>query len=252
MKTETLDAMRVHALESYPNESAGLVVVIKGREQYVRCRNIDADPANSFTISGQEFASVDDRGEILAVVHSHPDEAALFTAADRVQCEGHKLPYYVVSVLRDPADGTLAIGGINSMEPSGYLAPLVGRPFHHGVLDCYTLIQDWYFRERGIVLPYFERPDNWWDDGHSQLYLDHFRDAGFEVTDKPLEVGDVFLMQIRSGNDTPNHAGVYIGDDLMLHHMIGRLSSRDVYGGYWREVTRMRVRYAGPSAAPKG
>lgn len=29
----------------------------------------------------------------------------------------------------------------------------------------------------------------------------------------------------------------------MLHHMAGRLSSKDIYGGYWQEVTRLVVRY---------
>lgn len=52
-------------------------------------------------------------------------------------------------------------------------------------------------------------------------------------------------MQVRSKNGVPNHAAVYLGDGLMLHHMYGRLSSRDVYGGYWREVTRLVVRFSG-------
>jgi hypothetical protein len=30
---------------------------------------------------------------------------------------------------------------------------------------------------------------------------------------------------------------------LILHHLHGRLSSRDVYGGYWREVTRDVIRF---------
>lgn len=50
---------------------------------------------------------------------------------------------------------------------------------------------------------------------------------------------------MRSKNGVPNHAAVYLGDGLMLHHMYGRLSSRDVYGGYWREVTRLVVRFSG-------
>ncbi|WP_043946890.1 NlpC/P60 family protein, partial [Ralstonia solanacearum] len=41
--------------------------------------------------------------------------------------------------------------------------------------------------------------------------------------------GDVILMQVRA--PVPNHAAVYLGGVQMLHHLHGRLSSRDVYGG---------------------
>jgi len=51
-------------------------------------------------------------------------------------------------------------------------------------------------------------------------------------------------MQIRSKNGVPNHAGIYLGDGLMLHHMYGRLSRKDTYGGYWREMTRGVARHA--------
>jgi cell wall-associated NlpC family hydrolase len=50
--------------------------------------------------------------------------------------------------------------------------------------------------------------------------------------------GDLILMQIRSRNRVPNHAAIYLGDGMMLHHLHSRLSSRDIYGGYWQEVTR--------------
>lgn len=112
-------------------------------------------------------------------------------------------------------------------------------------MDCYTLIKDWYERERGVVLPDFERHDNWWNDGHSNLYMDHFREAGFEPVGQypELEVGDVILMQIRSKNGVPNHAGVYVGDGMILHHMYGRLSCKAIYGGILRDYTRLVVRY---------
>jgi cell wall-associated NlpC family hydrolase len=53
--------------------------------------------------------------------------------------------------------------------------------------------------------------------------------------------GDCFLMQVAS--PVPNHAAVYLGDGLILHHLQGRLSSRDVYGGYWQKVTTHVLRY---------
>lgn len=71
-----------------------------------------------------------------------------------------------------------------------------------------------------------------------------------------LQPGDVILMQARSRRT--NHAGVYLGattlreaphlppvPDAMLHHLYGRLSERTVYGGHWRQITRLIIRYQG-------
>ncbi len=72
--------------------------------------------------------------------------------------------------------------------------------------------------------------------------MDNFADAGFVVVEPDdLLVGDVFLMQVNS--EVPNHAAIYLGDGLILHHLQGRLSSRDVYGGYWQKITTHTLRH---------
>lgn len=247
MTPETKAAIIEHAQSEYPRESCGLVLIAKGRERYYRCTNKATTPSEHFIIGAEDYAFAEDQGEITAVVHSHPDVPARPSEGDRVACEASGVPWYIVSVMpADTAPEGHDGGAIVEIEPEGYLAPLVGRPFQHGVLDCYSVIRDWYARERDIALPDFVRPDNWWNDGHSNLYLDHFAEAGFAPVGQypQLEVGDVILMQIRSKNDVPNHAAVYLGDGQMLHHLYGRLSSRDTYVGYWRECTRLVVRRA--------
>src|SRR5690606_26844065 len=159
------------------------------------------------------------------------------------------------SVGQNAGEGEPKVLGWHSFEPSGYVAPLVGRSFHHGQLDCYTLIRDFYSRELNIEIPDFERPDNWWDvPEHGELYLDNFEKAGFVRIDGQPRYGDVILMQYRS--DRTNHGGVYLGDavltsqpdlhpvpNALLHHAMPRLSERVVYAGYWSDVTRMIVRH---------
>lgn len=137
-----------------------------------------------------------------------------------------------------------------SITPSGWTAPLIGREFHHGVLDCYTLVKDWYAINRGITLIDGDRPDDWWLKGQN-LYLERYESAGFRrvpLSDdkRPDELaeGDMLLMQICS--PVPNHAAVWLGDGTILHHLAGRLSSRDVWGGYFRKHTTHALRYAGP------
>jgi cell wall-associated NlpC family hydrolase len=115
------------------------------------------------------------------------------------------------------------------------------------VLDCYTLIQDWYATQRGVTLPTPCREDDWWLKG-GNLYLDNFVSAGFErvpMSDDKLprefREGDVLLMQICA--PVPNHAAIWLDDGTILHHLAGRLSSRDIFGGYYRKHTTHAIRY---------
>lgn len=125
-------------------------------------------------------------------------------------------------------------------EPCGYEAPLVGREFSHGVNDCYQLIRDWYARERGIVLKNFDRTEGWWERGED-LYMKHYADPVFI----PFMVNWKRAMSFscRSGRMKPITPPFIWVKAWMLHHLYGRLSSRDVYGGYWKDVTRAVVRY---------
>ena len=92
-----------------------------------------------------------------------------------------------------------------------------------------------------LDLPDYQRFDEWWKRGEN-LYLDNFTHAGFDVASSDgLGEGDVLLMQVNS--DVPNHAAIYLGDGLILHHLQGRLSSRDVYGGYWQKITTHILRH---------
>lgn len=257
MRKKTLTAIRAHAMAEYPRECCGLVVAQGRREAYWPCRNL-AHGNGHFVLDPDDYAAAEEAGDITALIHSHPDAPAQPSEADRVACEGSGLPWFIVAVSRNDA-GDVAAGELVGLAPEGYTAPLLGRPFAHGVLDCYSLVRDWYARERGILLPDFHREDRWWEEGRAgDLYMDHYAEAGFRplASGESIAPGDVVLMQIRS--DRANHAGVFVGGqalseapglfpvpDAMLHHLYGRDSERVVYGGYWREATRLVLRYEG-------
>ncbi|AVJ30151.1 C40 family peptidase [Achromobacter spanius] len=257
MRKKTIEAIRAHAVAEYPRECCGLVVMLGRRESYRPCRNL-ADGTDHFILDPQDYAAAEDAGRITAVVHSHPDTPATPSEADRVACEASGLPWFIVEAAKDDADQVVT-GELFGFAPEGYQAPLLGRPFAHGVLDCYSLVRDWYARQRGIVLPDFQRQDGWWEPGkEGDLYMDHYAEAGFRplAAGERIGAGDVVLMQIRS--DRANHAGIFIDTeplaeapdlfpvpDAMLQHLYGRDSERVVYGGYWREATRLVLRYEG-------
>lgn len=100
--------------------------------------------------------------------------------------------------------------------------PYEGRPFYHGLLDCYTLLQDWYAREQGVVTPHnVERPWMWWNTKQS-LYLQHAKEFGFVSAKGEMQVGDVLIFGL--GSTVANHCGLYMGGNKILHHINGRLS----------------------------
>jgi len=227
---DILAAIRAHAERDYPRESCGLVVVRKGRMCYMPVRNV-ADRNEHFVMHPQDQADAEDAGEVLLVVHSHPGIPPLPSQADLVGCEASGLPWLIVN---------WPTGAVHQFAPSGYVAPLFGRVFSHGVLDCYSFIRDYYRQTLDIVLPDFERPDEWWLKGHN-LYLQGFAAAGFEQVTGAPRLHDVLLMRVAA--QVPNHGAVYLGDGLVGHHQMGRLSSKDVYGGWYEKVTTHVLRH---------
>lgn len=223
-----------HAHSLGLNEACGLVVVVKGKETYWPCRNVSSDPEHTFTICPEDYAKADNAGEIVAVVHSHPFRSVAASNADMVAAERMDMPWHIINA---------QTGAWTTYTPCGYEAPLVGREWVWGVQDCWTLARDWY-KEQGIELPDWERPLNPDDFAANPMFDSCWADAGFRELrdDEELQPGDGVLMAIQS-NTGLNHCGVYIGDSTILHHLRGRLSSRDLYAGGLVKHTGRRLRY---------
>jgi len=215
-----------HAKEDFPKEAVGLVHVVKGKNRYFKCENIAETPDEHFILNPKDYLEAEKKGEITAVIHSHPKTNPAPSPADMVACEASGLPWFIVN----PNTETWG-----SYKPAGFELPYVGREFSHGIVDCYSLVRDFYKREFGLQLNDYNRRDQWWEKGEN-MYLDNFAKEGFLSVDlSDVSYGDLFLMQLES--PVPNHAGIYLDNGIVLHHVQGRLSSRDVYGGYYQKVT---------------
>ena len=226
-----MEKIRAHAAATLPRECCGLLLVRQGKEVYWPCRNLAAG-AGQFRMDPADYAAAEEAGDVLAIVHSHPYLSPEPSQADRVGCEVSGLPWIILG---------WPSGEWRECVPNGYVAPLIGRVFAHGVLDCYTLVRDYYQREVGIGLPDFERQDDWWKAGQD-LYRDNFAAAGFHVIERgQLKAHDVILIQL--GANVANHAAIYLGDGLILHHPMNRLSGRTVFGGYWQKQAVLFLRH---------
>ena len=221
-----------HAQAEQPKECCGVVCVVKGRRRYFPCRNLAATPDEHFVMDPLDYAEAEDQGEVVAVIHSHPVSNPKPSEADLVACEKTGVPWHIINPLTEEW---------GYCEPSGHQLPYVGRQFAFGVVDCYTLVRDWYAREYGIELRDYDRRDKFWEHGEN-LYMDNFANEGFsEIPVADVQPGDLILMNVCSL--VPNHAAIYLGDQLILHHVQQRLSSRDVYGGYYWKNTACALRH---------
>lgn len=228
-----INAILAHAEQEYPREACGLIVHNDNRQRYISCRNLAQEPQDHFMMSPEDYAQAEDSGTLVAVVHSHPDATTLPSPLDQAQCDQSQLPWVIVSWPE---------GDVRTILPLAGVKPLLARPFVHGIWDCYAIVRDWYQLERSIRLPDFARTDDWWSRGEN-LYMTHYAEAGFTPTGDAPQIGDVIIMQVRANE--PNHAGVYVGNGEMLHHMYGQLSQKVPYGGYWLDRTILRLRYTG-------
>ena len=212
-----------HAKQCEPQEACGLILSdpMMGERFYYPCQNIATDPLNFFEITPEEQIEAEKLGWIEAIVHSHPNGEPVLSLADR-QMFAHT-----------DCDWLLVCDGKLQRFPK--IPPLIGRDFKHGKTDCYTLFKDFYFLA-GLDMDEFNRSDEWWHNGQN-LYLDSLEGQGFKRLDsqQTLQIGDVILMQV--GANVPNHAGIYLGSQMVLHHSPKRLSKRDLYDGYWLKHT---------------
>jgi proteasome lid subunit RPN8/RPN11 len=234
-----LDRAIEHAAACYPMEACGIWVESQTGEHNGAESDTDFIPCppskalNHFSIQPSKWLEAERAGTIKGIFHVHPDAPPIPSQNDLVSINAWGLPWVIMS---------WPSGEWAQHEPeesaSRHNIPLLGRWFQHGSTDCFGLIRD-YYKRLGIELPDFERWERWEKQGFN-LYLDNYESAGFSPV-KEVRPHDVLLFRINS--PVPNHGAVYLGDNRILQHLEGRLSSRAVYGDFYQKYTTHILRH---------
>jgi len=215
----------LHLNQEYPREGCGIVLNKRGTLEYVPCENV-AEGDEEFKISAQDYIRASLKGDIHAIVHSHPDGSCEPSEADINASNFLGIPYWIYSV---PYNKEYIY------SPEKLAKPLLGKTYEFGKNDCYSLTRDYYYTKLGITLPSIPFEDNFWEKGIN--YFDDLQHTfGFVTVEEPKE-HDMIIFNVMS--DIPNHCGIYIGEDNFLHHAVDRLSCRESLHSIWgRFITR--------------
>ncbi|MBU9845786.1 C40 family peptidase [Rahnella ecdela] len=232
MREKLISEIRAHVAAEYPNEACGLIVETGTGQRFIPCRNIAENMAETFMLSPDDYLAANEIGEVIMVIHSHPDVVQLVPSEmDRIQCDHSGVEWGIMSW----PDGDFC-----TLSPRGD-RELAGRRWVLGHADCWSLIMDYYRMEHGIAVNNYSVDREWWVDGKENLYDDNWLAEGFvEVDASSMQPGDMIMMCVQA--PVTNHAAIYLGDNIMIHHMFGNLSARVPYGKYYRDRTVRVVR----------
>ena len=226
-------------LSAYPDEAVALVV----GADVVRVDNISDTPDKAFKIDPAQYLM----NQPEALLHSH-----VYQIGVAVQ-HGYDLRTPSYSDFQHQRQTGIP-WGISATDgeavsdllwfPQSRNADLLGRKFCYYVNDCYTLIRDYYYQNRGIILQDYPDVDVY-NRGNGityQPYLTNLADFGFEqIPLSQAEPGDMLLMKMQSDYD---HGAVMIDQTRVLNQFENKLSAYYSIGKL-RSFIRGAARYCG-------
>jgi proteasome lid subunit RPN8/RPN11 len=219
-----------HANENRDEECCGYVVLSNDVLQTVKGRNIAENRKEHFVIDPYSYLKAFCTGKIVASYHSQ--KPLEFSEKDVVNSEGHKLPMILFS---------LDTNKINIYNPIGNYNKYVGKPYKLGSSDCFSIIRNYYKNELNIDIKDYPRDVNWVSKPGND-YERYYQDEGFfQVED--LAKNDIILLKFPQF-DHCSHAVIYMGNDIILHHLIGQYSSLCFYNESYKKMARYKLRHA--------
>ncbi len=206
------DKIKELCLQNLENEVCGLIL---DNKTVYPCRNTSSK--SRFSISEIDYLKASAKGEITGCYHSHLNsEKPSFL--DKINCKHHDIQFLIYCIKQDK---------FIELNPNDIKDTYFGRDFVFGKTDCFTLIRDFYLNELNIEIPDYFRDVNYWKSGLIESKIKEFgkfklihegkmSDTGF------LKENDIIIFGGIAKH--MKHLGVYVGNEVVLHHPTGRKS----------------------------
>jgi cell wall-associated NlpC family hydrolase len=220
---------KAHAVEEHPKESCGIIV----DSIYHPCNNIAEEPEKDFRIHHSTYMKHERMGKIDCVIHSHNDYSAA-SQSDMVHQISSGVPWGVINLINGKPYEVMFWG--DELPTQDF----IGRPFHFGVYDCFSLVREIYRDMYNVILPNIPRDPDFFIGAEG---ASHFEEQmvvmvpdTLYVIDKhsALQEGDGLLFKMNS--KVWNHCGIYIGRGLMVHHLDKKLSRHEPIGNWMMRI----------------
>jgi len=220
-----------HVLYCYPQEAVGYIY----QNKFCPLENTHPDPVNNFQLSEKDSFYLCNL-QNYSLLHSHTMESfkddPRTPSYEDMQCQS----------MLNVEFGIVHCDGLDISDILYFGKPkkddLIGRTYVHNVYDCFTLARDFYWKEKGIDLGTHPRPADWesWDAGYIE---NNYKDLGFSDVSAgtTLKRGDILLFNIASRSI--NHIGVFIKEDIFIHHLYNRKSCEDSVNKWNRQLVKV-------------
>ncbi|OYQ80816.1 hypothetical protein B9T11_04870 [Wohlfahrtiimonas chitiniclastica] len=192
------------------NEERGGIVI---DNQFIAVKNIAKDKVNHFEFNLDKY----NYDRIDAIVHSHIGDHPFLSSLDRLSQIQTQKSWWIVAN--------------NQIHKYKCVDLLRGREFKYGQFDCATLIEDAY-AICGINLHHYQRKTMETDEANNVIIKRLPKLGFYQVSD--IVTGDVIVTSM-GGN--PNHLGLILDGERVLHHVEGQYSRVVAYGSVFRKRT---------------
>jgi hypothetical protein len=222
-----------HFNKCWPNEGVGYVK----NGEFFPLENIADDPLRTFHVDSSFLLNEPD-----VLLHSHCRGVEVETSDPHSPSYEDLLGQINTGIEWGicVTDGVICEDPIYWGNPKNR-PPLLGREFIYNAQDCFTLVQDYFFQERGVALPNLPRTPHWNEEGENYIARLHESWGFVQVPLAEALPGDVLVYQVLS--QVPNHLGIYLGNNEVLSHWTRRVSCIESMGK-WASHIVMCVRYA--------
>jgi len=231
---DNFDKMVEHSLVQHPKEACGVLIRTRQGEEFVPINNVSNLPLESFILDPLGYAEAEDLGEVLAICHSHPDGSSRPSGADIIECNKGSIPWYIIGN---------EFTRVTRLVPEQVEAPLKGREFKHGMYDCYTLVCSYYKKKLGLTMGYYPTEGINWDQEGTDFFKNNFEYEGFTTIDNLEDIREHDALLFKVFSPVVNHAAVYTGNNLILHHSLGSLSGETTLGRSYRSRIKYHLRH---------